>query len=85
MPKEEIIKVDGPLSKASKPASGATRVVRVWAKVDGFRRAGIKHSAESVDHLASEISDTQYEQLAAEPKLVVLVVDKIGDEKPEKK
>lgn len=45
--------------------------VRISAKRDGFRRCGIAHSAEPVDHPDDRFSAAELERLQAEPMLVV--------------
>lgn len=47
------------------------KMLRITAKKDGFRRAGIAHSDKETDHEASKFTDEQIEQLKAEPMLVV--------------
>lgn len=51
--------------------------IRVSARVEGFRRAGIEHSKAPVDHqldLVDGLKPEQLEQLFAEPNLVVQLV-----------
>lgn len=49
--------------------------LRITAKVDGFRRAGIAHSKSSVDHPVETFnSPEQLEALFAEPKLKVELI-----------
>lgn len=56
-------------------ASGATEpptVLRIVAKVDGFRRSGLTHSKSGAEHPIDAFpSPVQLEQLFAEPNLVV--------------
>lgn len=47
------------------------KVLRITAKRDGFRRAGIAHPAQPTDHPLDSLSDDQVEALKAEPMLVV--------------
>lgn len=45
--------------------------LRITAKRDGFRRAGIAHPGTPVDHLASKFTEAQIKALKNEPMLVV--------------
>lgn len=63
------------------------KVLRITAKRDGRRRAGIDHPASPVDHPLDAFSKAQIEQLMADDQLVVQeteidVPDDKGDEKP---
>lgn len=49
--------------------------LRITAKLDGFRRAGIAHSSSAVDHPISTFSEEQIEALKGEPNLVVVEVE----------
>lgn len=57
-------------------ASGrpAPTIVRVVAKVDRFRRAGVAHSREGADHPIEAFTSEQIEALLGEPNLVVTLV-----------
>lgn len=56
-------------------ARRAPTALRIVAKIDGFRRAGVTHSKAGVDHpLDAFPSPVQLEQLFAEPNLVVTFV-----------
>lgn len=48
-----------------------TKVLRITAKKDGFRRAGVAHSAGPVDHPLDRFNADQIKALKAEPMLVV--------------
>lgn len=45
--------------------------IRIVAKRDGFRRAGLSHPKSPVDHQARSLTPDQIEQLLGEPKLKV--------------
>lgn len=45
--------------------------VRISARADGFRRAGMAHRATAVDHPVEGFSQAQLEQLLGEPNLTV--------------
>lgn len=47
------------------------KIIRITAKRDGFRRAGLVHSATPTDYLAEKITAKQLKILQAEPMLVV--------------
>jgi hypothetical protein len=47
------------------------KMLRITAKRDGFRRAGIAHPGTATEHEASNFTDDQIEQLKTEPMLVV--------------
>ena len=49
-------------------------VLRVTAKVAGFRRGGIAHPAEPVDHPVGSLKPHQIEAMLAEPQLVVELI-----------
>lgn len=59
--------------RAAHPGRNATGL-RIAAKVDGFRRAGVAHAAAPVEHPAGAFTPEQIEQLLAEPRLVVELV-----------
>lgn len=58
---------------AKTPKSAPAGAVRITAKVAGFRRAGMAHPAEPVDHEAGTFTEAQLAALQAEPMLVVEV------------
>lgn len=58
-------------------------MIRITAKRDGFRRAGIAHPAAPTDHAPGTFTKQQFAQLMAEPMLVVQEVE-VPDPKPEK-
>lgn len=60
-------------SEAWKAAHPDTRpsVIRISAKVEGFRRAGMAHSKAPVDHPLGTFDPDQLEQLLGEPNLKV--------------
>lgn len=49
--------------------------LRITARRDGFRRAGIDHPATPVDHPLASLSKAQIAQLKSEPALVVMEVE----------
>jgi hypothetical protein len=51
------------------------KIIRITAKRDGFRRAGLTHSSQAVDHKAEDISAKQLAALKAEDMLVVQELD----------
>ncbi|MOA32044.1 hypothetical protein D3C78_1532330 [compost metagenome] len=53
-------------------------IVRIAAKWDGFRRCGIAHPAQPVDHPAERFSADELERLQAEPLLIVQLLDDDG-------
>ena len=57
------------------------QVLRITAKRDGRRRAGVDHPAQPVDHPADAFTAEQIAQLKADDQLVVLEID-VPDEKP---
>lgn len=59
--------------RAANPHRNATGV-RIAAKRDGFRRAGMAHSKAPVDHPAGRFSPADLERLLAEPMLTVELV-----------
>ena len=52
------------------------KLICIQARRDGFRRAGISHPAETVEHAYDCFTPAQIEQLLAEPQLMVTVVDR---------
>lgn len=60
-----------------------TKVLRITAKVDGHRRAGIAHPDTAVDHPAGAFDEQQIAALNADPMLVVHEID-VADPAPEK-
>ncbi|HEV2501611.1 MAG TPA: HI1506-related protein [Mesorhizobium sp.] len=59
----------------------APTALRIVAKVDGFRRAGVAHSKAGVDHpLEAFPSPIQLEQLFSEPNLVVTFISELEKE-----
>lgn len=51
------------------------KVLRIRAKRDGFRRAGMAHPATPTDHPLDALTADQVEALKAEPMLVVEEVE----------
>lgn len=51
------------------------KFLRIVARREGFRRAGIAHPGHPVDHPIDRFTPEQIEQLRAEPMLVVVEVD----------
>lgn len=49
----------------------ATPALRIAAKRDGFRRAGMRHPAKPVEHKPGTFTAAQVEALKAEPNLIV--------------
>lgn len=68
----------------AKPAAEASAVgsswplVRITSKREGFRRAGIAHTRDPVDHPAHLIAQEQLTALCAEPMLTVALVFENG-------
>ncbi|WP_152966478.1 HI1506-related protein [Gulbenkiania mobilis] len=56
-------------------------MIRITAKVDGFRRAGVAHPATPTDHPDDTFTEAQLTALQDEPMLVVEVVtdEKAGE------
>lgn len=48
-----------------------TQILRITSKRAGFRRGGLAHPAEAVDHARSRFTEEQIAELKAEPMLVV--------------
>jgi len=46
-------------------------ILRITARRDGFRRGGIAHPAQPVDHPVDSLTDDQIGAIVAEPMLVV--------------
>lgn len=59
--------------------------LRITARRDGFRRAGIDHPATPVDHPLTRFSKAQIAQLKNEPALVVVEVEIDEPDAPETK
>lgn len=75
-----MAKKSAPKSSVALPGQG--QAVRIRALRDGYRRAGVKHTKEGVDHPADRFTPAQLEQLNGDPNLVVSYVDKPkGDDK----
>lgn len=51
------------------------KALRITAKVDGFRRAGIAHPAAPTIHPLESLTPAQIEALDGEPMLVVEEID----------
>lgn len=51
------------------------KILRITARRDGFRRAGLAHPARPVDHPIETFTAEQVEALKAEPQLVVEEID----------
>jgi len=51
------------------------KFLRITARHDGFRRAGIEHRATPVDHPLDSLTKDQIAQLKGEPGLVVIEVE----------
>lgn len=54
--------------------------IRITAKIEGFRRAGIAHSRTPTDHADDAFSEEQMEQLFNEPNLII-ELDSEGEKK----
>jgi hypothetical protein len=50
-------------------------MLRITAKMEGFRRCGVAHPAQPTDHLADFFTEGQIEILKAEPMLTVVEVE----------
>lgn len=61
------------------------KMIRVTAKREGFRRAGIAHPATPTTYPADRFSDKERSALEAEPMLVVEEVEAAEAETDEKK
>jgi hypothetical protein len=51
------------------------KVLRISARRDGYRRAGIAHFKQAVDHPIEAFSSAQFDQLFGDPNLLVAIVD----------
>ena len=60
------------------------KIIRITSTVPGFRRAGIEHPAEPVDHPADSLTDEQLAALKAERRLIVQELDLPDDGKDDK-
>lgn len=67
-------------------------LIRIASRSNGFRRCGIAHSSEPVDYPADRFSESQIEQMKAEPMLMVSVVNApvekpaaVNDDPPKRK
>jgi hypothetical protein len=60
------------------------KFLRITAKRNGFRRAGIAHSDAPTDHPVSHFKPAQIEQLKDEPMLVVQEVEVESESKSKK-
>lgn len=60
-----------------------TKIIRITAKKNGFRRGGIAHPSEPTDYPADKFKKKELDALKAEPMLVVQELD-IKQEKEEK-
>lgn len=58
----------------AKPVKYLANPVRITAKRDGFRRAGMAHSAQATTHAGGTFTEEQVRQLLAEPMLVVEIL-----------
>lgn len=56
--------------------------LRITARRDGFRRAGIEHPAKPVDHPLDSLTKTQIALLKDEPGLVVQEVELEAEDQP---
>jgi len=59
---------------ATKPKA-EDKALRVIAKRDGFRRAGLVFGSDPVDTPLADLSEAQYQALTTEPMLVTYLVD----------
>jgi hypothetical protein len=50
-------------------------LIRITARRDGFRRAGLAHPARPIEHPAEAFTAEQLAQLQAEPMLTVELVE----------
>lgn len=57
---------------AGKAKRHETPALRIAAKTDGFRRAGVTHTSKAVDHAAGTFSPDEVKLLQAEEQLVVV-------------
>lgn len=49
--------------------------IRIKARRDGFRRAGVAHRAEGTDHDTGDFTEEEWERLRGEPMLTVTAVE----------
>lgn len=59
------------------------QVLRIKAARDGYRRCGVAHSRQAVDHPIDRFSEDQVAILEADPMLVVQVAE-VETENPKK-
>jgi len=52
-----------------------SKIIRITAKKDGFRRGGLAHPARAVEYPAEKFSAGELEALRTEPMLVVQELD----------
>jgi hypothetical protein len=52
-----------------------TRILRIAARSDGYRRCGVAHPAAATDHAMGRFSAEQIERMKADPNLYVHEVD----------
>lgn len=57
------------------------KIIRITARKDGFRRAGMAHSTTPTDHPADSITKEQLAALKAEPMLTVQELE-VDEKKP---
>ncbi|WP_273456388.1 HI1506-related protein [Nevskia ramosa] len=57
---------------AASPTKQKTPALRIAAKSEGFRRAGIAHSTTAIDYKAGKFTVEQVEALKNDPMLVVV-------------
>lgn len=60
------------------------KIVRITAKKPGFRRAGVSHPDQPVDHPADKFSADELKTLKAEPALVVHEMELADEAAPAK-
>lgn len=58
-----------------------SKIIRITAATEGFRRAGMAHSKTPTDHPESAFDEAQIQALQAEPALTVQIIDQ-DSEKP---
>lgn len=59
------------------------KVIRIRSKNEGFRRCGIAHSVEWMEHPADRFSKEEIERLENEPMLQVEKINKKDSDEPE--
>lgn len=75
-PAEAVARVSPDGEQIATPQEVATApMLRITARVNGFRRAGVAHAATPTDWPADAFSDEQIASLLAEPNLVVALID----------